>query len=221
MADYEASAASPDNEEHLWNELDRCITSHCDSHEAIDDTLRSWLEVATKLRDQYHDSQDHLSICARLLTRSETFQENKDYIRTQIIHSLLQEDEPAPLHAITSLLLHDGQADDNLFPRMIEEACFPRLLDLIKGDSDGDGDSRLHRTLLHLMYEMSRIERLRVDDLDLVDDEFVHYLFRLIEHVSDDVQDPYHYPTIRVLVCQHKPSPISSDCPNMHANAPR
>jgi hypothetical protein len=36
--------------------------------------------------------------------------------------------------------------------------------------------------------------------LQVVDDGFVHYLFRLIEEVSDDVHDPYHYPTIRVLV---------------------
>jgi hypothetical protein len=179
-------------------ELDRCVATQCDSHESIDDTLRSWLDVATKLRDQYPDSQDQVSACAQMLVGSDVFRANKDYVRTQIIYSLLQEDDSGPLHAIASLLLFDGQADETLFSRMIAEACFPRLLDLIRGDREED--SRLHRLLLQLMYEMSRIERLRVDDLALVDDEFVHYLFQLIEHVSDDVHDPYHYPTIRVLV---------------------
>jgi hypothetical protein len=166
--------------------------------------------VATKLRDQYPGSQEQVSACAQMLLGSDIFRNNKDYVRTQIIHSLLQEDDSGPLHAITSLLLFDGQADDALFPRMIEEACFPRLLELIKGD--GDEDSRLHRLLLQLMYEMSRIERLRVDDLTLVDDEFVHYLFRLIEHVSDDVHDPYHYPTIRVLVSGHSSFFWATNC---------
>ena len=34
----------------------------------------------------------------------------------------------------------------------------------------------------------------------LVDDEFVKGLFDIIEDLSYDVNDPYHYPVIRVLV---------------------
>jgi hypothetical protein len=33
-----------------------------------------------------------------------------------------------------------------------------------------------------------------------VDDDFILYLFRLIEELSDDADDPYHYPIIRVLL---------------------
>lgn len=33
-----------------------------------------------------------------------------------------------------------------------------------------------------------------------IDDQFVCNLFDIIEEVSDDVNDPYHYPVIRVLV---------------------
>lgn len=133
-----------------------------------------------------------------MLLESRLFRDNAEYVRTQIIHSLLQEDDTGPLSAIACLLLLDGHHDDTLFPRMVDEACFPRLLELIK--SQKDEDPRLHRFLLQLMYEMSRMERLRRDDIQLVDDGFIHYLFGLIENVSDDVHDPYHYPTIRVLV---------------------
>ena len=34
----------------------------------------------------------------------------------------------------------------------------------------------------------------------LVDDDFVRGLFNIIEHLSYDANDPYHYPVIRVLV---------------------
>lgn len=104
-----------------------------------------------------------------------------------------------PLHAIACLLLLEGQHDEATYPRMIKEACFPRLLELIH--ERREEDPQLHRLLLELMYEMSRVERLRAEDLMIVDDGFIHYLFRLIEEVFDDVHDPYHYPTIRVLVC--------------------
>lgn len=109
-----------------------------------------------------------------------------------------QEDEPDPLHAITCLLLVDGQHDDETFPRMISEACFPRLLELIH--TYGDENPHLHRLLLQMMYEMSRLQRLPSENLSLVDDSFIHNLFGIIEGVSNDVHDPYHYPTIRVLV---------------------
>ena len=179
-------------------DLDRCVSSQCDSHEAIDDTLREWLDLATKLRDRSYEASDDIATCARMLLASALYQANKDYVRTQIIYSLLQEDELGPLHAIICLLLLDGYNDETTFPRMVSEACFPRLLELLDGRKEDD--PRLHRMLLELMYEMSRVERLRADDLTLVDDGFVHYLFQLIEEVSDDVHDPYHYPTIRVLV---------------------
>lgn len=81
---------------------------------------------------------------------------------------------------------------------MNNEGCFPRLVDLIK-DGTGD-DSMLHRLLLGLLYEMSRMQRLSASDLAHVDDKFTLGLFAIIEELSNDVEDPYHYPVIRVLV---------------------
>ena len=35
---------------------------------------------------------------------------------------------------------------------------------------------------------------------DAIDDAFIIYLLEIIEGASDDSEDPYHYPVIRVLV---------------------
>jgi hypothetical protein len=43
-----------------------------------------------------------------------------------------------------------------------------------------------------------------------VDDDFVKYLFQIIEELSDDVNDPYHYPVIRVLVSSMYPLTYAS-----------
>lgn len=204
MTDHEDDGASqpppsPDDEDQLWADLEACVATQCTEHESIDDALRSWLDLTTRLRCLAHvDSQDEVVAAAQLLEASSLFRTHRSYIRTQIIHSLLQEDETASLHAIACLLLLDGEGDESIFPSMIQEACFPRLLELI--GERREEDPRVKRLLLQLMYEMSRMERLREDDLELVDDDFIHYLFRIIEGVSNDVGDPYHYPTIRVLV---------------------
>ncbi|OLN94277.1 Protein dip1 [Colletotrichum chlorophyti] len=197
MADFDLYE-SLETQQQFWEELDDVVTTQYQSHDLIDETLRSWLYLTSRFRDKFCDSEDDVATCCEKLRSSQLYRDNKDYVRTQIIYSLLQEDDPASLHAITLFLLLDGQADESIFSRMIEEACFPRLLELINGRNDQD--LRLHRLLLELMYEMSRIERLRTADLLQVDDGFISYLFRIIEELSNDVHDPYHYPIIRVLL---------------------
>lgn len=91
---------------------------------------------------------------------------------------------------------------------MIEESCFPKMVELVNGRRDDD--RRLHRLLLELMYEMARIEQLRVADLLCIDDNFVIYMFQLIEGLSDDVDDPYHYPIIRVLLVLNEQYMVAS-----------
>lgn len=53
---------------------------------------------------------------------------------------------------------------------MNKEGAFPRLLELIKAQRkngvDGDGsETGLHRMLMELLYEMSRIQRVKIQDL--------------------------------------------------------
>lgn len=128
---------------------------------------------------------------------------NRDYVRTQILYSLLQEDESEVLHVIANFLLLDGRSDEETFRRMIEEGCFGRLLELLRDVKEHD--RRLYRLVLELAYEMSRIERLRYEDLLQIDDALVLNLFQMIESISDDMDDMYHYPVIRIIVCQLRP----------------
>jgi len=183
----------------VFPELDDIVSAKCPSHELIDNALRSYLHFTTKFKDEYLQSEYDIARCSDRLLKSELFLANQDYVRIQIVHSLLQEDEGATLHVIGNFLLLDGREDEATFELMNHESCFIRLVELIKQGMDEDG--RLHRLLLELLYEMSRMQRLSTEDLAHVDDEFVAYLFQIIEQLSDDVDDPYHYPVIRVLVC--------------------
>jgi hypothetical protein len=52
-----------------------------------------------------------------------------------------------------------------------EEGAFARLLELIQAmrRADMDGDAGLHRLLMDLIYEMSRIQRVKIEDLGALD----------------------------------------------------
>lgn len=84
---------------------------------------------------------------------------------------------------------------------MQHEGAFPRLVELLQGmAAEAYSDRSLHSLLMGLLYEMSRIQRLTWEDLSSVNDTFILYLFQLIEGLSDDANDPYHYAVIRVLL---------------------
>ena len=74
-----------------------------------------------------------------------------------------QEDSADTLHLIVAFLLFDGRQNETTFAMMNEEGVFSRLRELIQ-ERKGD-DLCLHRMLLDLLYEMSRIQRLRTEDL--------------------------------------------------------
>lgn len=132
------------------------------------------------------------------MLRSPLFVHHKDYVRTQLIYSLLQDDEPSTLYVVSSFLLVDGQQDELAFEMMNKEGIFPRCLELVK--QDRHDNPRLHGQLLKLLYEMSRMQKLSPSELGMVNDAFVENLFGIVEELSDDTNDPYHYTVIRVLV---------------------
>ncbi|KAI1848331.1 hypothetical protein JX265_008888 [Neoarthrinium moseri] len=209
MADPDTSYTI-ETEQQLWDELERVVATQCPghAHETIDDALRTWLHLAAKCRDEFSQSEDDVAACSQRLIGGSLFNANRDYVRTQIIYSLMEEDEAGPLYVIATFLLLDGRHEDSAYRSMIDAGCFHRLLELINGNNESDPS--LHRLLLQLMYEMSRIEKLRSDDLLHVDDGFVTYLFQLIEGLADDVHDPYHYPIIRVLLVLNEQYMVAS-----------
>lgn len=80
---------------------------------------------------------------------------------------LSQDDDPNTLLLIASYLLFDGQQNEVVFRMMNEECAFPRLMELLQAQSKamGEDGAGLHRLLMDLLYEMSRIQRIKVEDL--------------------------------------------------------
>ncbi|KAF2838593.1 hypothetical protein M501DRAFT_1004364 [Patellaria atrata CBS 101060] len=204
---------SLDNEQQFWDELDDIVAGQCETCELIDNALRSYLHFTTTFKEEYLKSEYDIARCSYKLLESRIFRAHKEYVRRQFIYCLLQEDDAKTLHVVSSFLLFDGREDEDLFQMMRVESAFPKLVELVK-DSSREEDMGLHKLLLELLYEMSRIQRLSWEDLSTIDDAFVLYLFRIIEELSNDVNDPYHYPVIRVLLVLNEQYMVTSTLPN-------
>ncbi|KAL9111536.1 MAG: hypothetical protein Q9227_004024 [Pyrenula ochraceoflavens] len=202
------------NEQEFWDGLDDIVSVHCETHELIDNVLRSFLDLTINSKGVYINSEYDIARCNYRLLSSNLFVENGDYVRQQLIYGLLQDDALDVLHVIVSFLLFDGRANEKTFEILNIEGAFPRLIDLIV-NMKREEDAGLHRLLMELLYEMSRIQRIKLQDLVLVEDDFVRLLFHIIEEVSDDVNDPYHYPVIRVLLVLNEQFMVSEHSPGV------
>ncbi|KAF1977162.1 hypothetical protein BU23DRAFT_587715 [Bimuria novae-zelandiae CBS 107.79] len=191
-----------ENEQQFWDELDDIVSTRCQphDHEIIDNALRSYLNVTTSYKSEYLQTEYDVAKCVYELIKGVLFTTHKDYVRRQIIYCLLQEDDNPTLHIVAAFLLFDGRNNQNdaTFEMMHDEGVFPRLIELIQQESV-QHDVTLHRMFLELLYESSRILRLTWEDFMAIDDSFILYLLGIIEGASDDAEDPYHYPVIRVL----------------------
>ncbi|KAL3430844.1 hypothetical protein BDV09DRAFT_177608 [Aspergillus tetrazonus] len=208
---------SVDNEQQFWTSIQEIVSAPCSTEDLIDDALRAYLSLTTKYKEQYLHSEFEVTTCSLTLLSSAIFVAHKDYVRRQMIYALLQEDEPVTLHMIASFLLFDGRHHEIPLYMMNEEGAFPRLLELLQVQSlrmDDESAANLHRLLMDLLYELSRIQKIKIEDLILVDDDFVRGLFDIIEHVSYDANDPYHYPVIRVLLVLNEQFMISAHNPD-------
>lgn len=208
---------SLESEQQFWDEINEICAQKAETTELIDQALRTFVHVTAKYRDEYLPSEDDIDRCTDKLLESQLFRDNADYVRTQLIYSLLQEDDLAFVHIIASILLTDGRQNEGTFEAMNREGAFARLVDLMK--TRREDDHRLFKHLLKVLYEMSRVQRLSIEDLGHVDDEFIKSLYQLIEGYSDDIDDPYHYPVIRVLLVLNEQYMVASTTPSDAAGA--
>lgn len=72
---------------------------------------------------------------------------------------------------IASFLLFDGRQNEVTLQMMNEEGAFARLLELIQAMRKEElvGEAGFHRLLMDLLYEMSRIQRVKIEDLGMLD----------------------------------------------------
>ncbi|OQO08009.1 hypothetical protein B0A48_06802 [Cryoendolithus antarcticus] len=187
-----------ENEQQFWEGLEKIFATDVETYEHIDDTLRAFLDFAATHKQKYLLSEYEYARYVYMLLDSSLFAAQGDYIRRQILYCLLQDDDVDTLHLSAAIFLFDGRSNETAFEMMLHEGAFTRLAELIRDRKDDHNG--LHRLMLELMSEMARIQKLKRDDLATIDDTFVLDLFKMIEQLSDDAEDPFHYPIIRVLL---------------------
>lgn len=99
---------------------------------------------------------------------------------------------------VGAFLLIDGRLHKATLEMMQEESAISCVVNTLwKRQSES---TRLRRIFLELMYEMCKVQKLRLVDLKMISSEFVTHLFTAIENRDDYDHDPYGYAIIKVLL---------------------
>ena len=77
----------------------------------------------------------------------------------------MKDDDVAILHLAAAILLYDGRSNEATFEMTQSEGVFPLLVELIRDKRDDDNG--LHKLLLELLFEMSRMQQLSREDLSM------------------------------------------------------
>lgn len=158
-------------EDKFWADVEAVLAKQCETHDHIDDSLRSYLALLDAHHQEYlrstdqdqEQDHDHLGHCAYLLYASPLFAQHASYIRQQLVYCLLQEDDINVLRIAVTFLLADARENEQTFEMLNKEGTFPRLVELIAHPRRHE--EHIHRTLMELMYEVARIQKITNDDL--------------------------------------------------------
>ncbi|KAF3906152.1 hypothetical protein ABW20_dc0100556 [Dactylellina cionopaga] len=176
-------------EQQFWDEVDSILSTPCPTQHQIDVQLRSYLQLISNHRDDYLQSEYDMAKCGIRLIESDVFNEHKSY----------ESANSARLHVITATLKYDGMDNPKTFELMLEQNAFERLTDLIWKDVP-KLNFGFHKLLLEVFYEMCRIQRLRLKDLESLDDDFIKHLLEQVEEGSGDTDDPFNYAIIKLVL---------------------
>ncbi|RKF80895.1 Protein dip1 [Golovinomyces cichoracearum] len=197
-----------ENKEQFWAEVDDILSVKCHSPQSIYNVLRTYLNFTRKFGVEYLRMPEDCDRCSMKLLNGRLFKSDEHNMRSFAIDCFMQEEDPTTLYILANFLLQDGRRNEATFEAMNHRGCFPRLVKLCH--TDDKGNLALLSLLLKLLHEMSWCQQLSLIDLRQVDDDFIISLLSMIEELSNDAEDPYHYIVIRVLLVLNEQYIIAS-----------
>jgi hypothetical protein len=144
-------------------DLHGIVNIQCENQFAIDKALKTYLALVASSADAYLRSDSEWAKCVFNLLDSSLFRKHKSYVRRRMCGRLRKEQSTPRLHLVAKILLYDGRETQKVFELMQGEQLFGRLVELVRARKDSD--PVMWRVCLELLYEMSRIQRLKLEDL--------------------------------------------------------
>ncbi|KIL66150.1 hypothetical protein M378DRAFT_433781 [Amanita muscaria Koide BX008] len=226
----------------FWSELEDSLQLPTDNSATLyllDSTLKKFLSLCSAYHEQYLQTPLQLEHACNLLLESELFQFHSDRMCDIIMGDLQMATDPHSQFVFYHVLLCHGQRRAPFFRSHKRwQPLLPLLMDHVLVDIDSDvGDTyfgitgghnastnvpvpieaKLRTLCVRLLYEVCRVHKLSTADLKIFDDNFIDYLFDLVEQTRLMQDETFNYSVIKLIAAlneQYMVALLDSDVPD-------
>ncbi|KAK2460866.1 hypothetical protein APHAL10511_007336 [Amanita phalloides] len=225
--------------QHFWSELEDSLqlpTDNSATLSLLDSALRRFLSLCATYHEQYLQTPLQLDHACTLLLDSELFQFHSERMCDIIAKDAQVITDPHSQFIFYQVLLSYGQRRtpflrnhkrwQPLLPLLMDHVLVdidPDLEDTYFGTAGGSSsgavvpvpiEAKLRSLSVRLLYEVCRVQKLSVTDLRVFYDNFIDYLFDLIEQTRHMQDETFNYSVIKLIAALNEQFMVASLSPN-------
>ncbi|KAH8080706.1 hypothetical protein BXZ70DRAFT_960074 [Cristinia sonorae] len=226
-----------ENGQQFWSELEEIlhVPSDC-TLSRLDSALKSFIKLCSSYHEQFLQSPMQLEHACDTLLASELFTFHSERMCDLLLDDAKTTTDPHTQLIVYSILLSYGRRNSNfLRSHRRWQPILPLLMDHVRLEFDLDVDdmfiggsasgsnsgigpkglvipieAKLRSSSLKMLYEVLRVQKLSIYDLQLFDDQFIDYLFDLVEATRDHPDEAFNYAVIKFIVALNEQFMLAS-----------
>ncbi|KZT64976.1 hypothetical protein DAEQUDRAFT_731946 [Daedalea quercina L-15889] len=213
-----------ENAQQFWSELEDMLNiSDGLTLERLDATLRRFVSFCAAYHEQYLQSPLQMEHACDLLIASELFQFHSQRMTKIICDDTQKATDPHEQLILYGILLAYGRRKDSflrdqkrwqpLLPLLMDNVLVdvdPDVEDTFSGTTSGGSgyqravavpiEAKLRTQSVRLLYEVCRVRKMTLQDLESFSDSFIDYLFDLVEQTRHMQDETFNYSVIKLIV---------------------
>ncbi|PCH37392.1 hypothetical protein WOLCODRAFT_109793 [Wolfiporia cocos MD-104 SS10] len=223
-----------ENAQQFWSELEDIL--HIPDGvtlDKLDATLRRFATFCAAYHEQYLQSPLQMVHACDLLLASELFMFHSERMSEILCEDVQKATDPHLVYILyTSLFAYGCRNQNFLRSQKRWQPLLPLLMDNVTVDVDpdvedtylgsGSGGSGIPRAIavpieaklrtlsVRLLYEVCRVQKLSIQELEIFSDSFIDYLFDLVEQTRHMQDETFNYSVIKLLVALNEQFMIAS-----------
>ncbi|KAF8909624.1 hypothetical protein CPB84DRAFT_1765012 [Gymnopilus junonius] len=188
----------------------------------LDATLRRFMALCATYHEQFLQSPLQLEHACNYLIESELFEFHSERMLELIIDDARTITDPHLAYVSYEVLFYHGRQRVDFFRSHKRlQPLLPLLMDHILVEIDPDIEdtyagtaigrsypnsvpipieAKLRSLSVKILYEVCKVQTLSVQDLKIFDDNFLDYLFDLVEQTKDMQDDTFNYSVIKLII---------------------
>ncbi|KAH9914110.1 uncharacterized protein B0H18DRAFT_887456 [Fomitopsis serialis] len=213
-----------ENAQQFWSELEDMLNvSDGLTLERLDATLRRFVSFCAAYHEQYLQSPLQMEHACDLLIASELFQFHSQRMTRILCDDTQKATDPHQQLILYGVLLAYGRRKASflrdqkrwqpLLPLLMDNVLVdvdPDVEDTFSGTTSGGSgyqravavpiEAKLRTQSVRILYEVCRVQKMTIQELDSFSDSFIDYLFDLIEQTRHMQDETFNYSVIKLLV---------------------